>query len=41
MNPVFNEAVRDKKIPESPCTGIPLPGVPKAADFTLPSDDPC
>ena len=39
MNVVFNEAVRNKKIPESPCTDIPLPGVPRAADFTFPSDD--
>ena len=30
-------AVRDKKLAESPCTGIQLPGVAAAADFILPA----
>jgi integrase len=34
---VLAEAVRDKKLAESPCTGIRLPGVVTAADFILPA----
>ena len=33
------EAVRDKKLAESPCADIQLPGVVTAADFILPSHD--
>jgi len=36
---VFNEAVRNKKLPESPCTDIPVPDVVHAADFVFPEDD--
>jgi hypothetical protein len=37
ISAVLAEAVRDKKLPESPCTGIQLPGVITAADFILPA----
>ncbi|MBO3752567.1 hypothetical protein J5X84_41495, partial [Streptosporangiaceae bacterium NEAU-GS5] len=37
INAVFNEAVRDKKLIESPCTGIEVPAVVHAADFVLPT----
>jgi integrase len=36
ISAVLAEAVRDKKLAESPCTGIQLPGVVTAADFILP-----
>jgi integrase len=36
---VFTEAVRNKKLADSPCTDIPLPDVATAADFILPDDD--
>ena len=39
ISAVFNEAVRNKKLAESPCTHIPLPGVAYAADFTFPEYD--
>jgi integrase len=39
INAVFNEAVRNKKLPESPCTDIPVPDVVHAADFTFPEAD--
>ena len=39
INAVFNEAVRNKKLPESPCTDIPVPDVVYAADFVLPADE--
>jgi len=35
---VFNEAVRNRKLPESPCTGIQVPGAVLARDFILPTD---
>lgn len=35
---VLKEAVRNKKLAESPCTDIPLPGVVTAKDFILPTD---
>ena len=38
INAVFNEAVRNKKLAESPCTDIAVPDVVHAADFTLPTD---
>jgi integrase len=38
INAVFNEAVRNKKLAESPCTDIPVPDVAHAADFTFPED---
>jgi integrase len=38
INAVFNEAVRNKKLAESPCTGIVLPDVVHAADFILPTE---
>ena len=38
INAVFNEAVRNKKLVESPCTGIPVPDVVHAADFVFPED---
>lgn len=38
ISAVFTEAVRNKKLAESPCTGIPVPEVVRAADFVLPSD---
>ena len=37
VSAVLAEAVRDKKLPESPCTDIQLPGVVTAADFILPA----
>lgn len=37
ISAVLAEAVHDKKLPESPCTGIQLPGVVTAADVVLPS----
>ena len=37
ISAVLAEAVRDRKLAESPCTGIQLPGVVTAADFTLPA----
>jgi site-specific recombinase XerC len=37
ISAVLAEAVRDKKLPESPCTGIQLPGVVTVADFILPA----
>ena len=39
ISAVFNEAVRNKKLVESPCVGISLPAIARAADFTLPDDD--
>ena len=38
ISAVLAEAVRDKKLTESPCSGIQLPGVVTAADFILPAD---
>jgi site-specific recombinase XerC len=37
ISAVLAEAVRDRKLAESPCTGIQLPGVVTAADFILPA----
>jgi integrase len=37
ISAVLAEAVRDKKLAESPCTGIQLPGVVVSADFILPA----
>jgi integrase len=37
VSAVLAEAVRDRKLPESPCVGIQLPGVVTAADFILPA----
>src|ERR1700688_1446998 len=37
ISAVLAEAVRDKKLVGSPCTGIQLPGVVTAADFILPA----
>ena len=37
ISAVLAEAVRDKKLAESPCAGIQLPGVVNAADFILPA----
>jgi integrase len=37
ISAVLAEAVRDKKLAESPCSGIQLPGVVTAADFILPA----
>jgi integrase len=37
ISAVLAEAVRDKRLAESPCTGIQLPGVVTAADFILPA----
>jgi integrase len=37
VSAVLAEAVRDRKLPESPCSGIQLPGVVTAADFILPA----
>jgi integrase len=34
---VLAEAVRDKKLAESPCTGIQLPGAAVSADFIIPA----
>ena len=39
ISAVLAEAVRDKKLAESPCTGIQLPGVVTAADFILPTHE--
>jgi integrase len=39
INAVFNEAVRNKKLAESPCTDIPVPDVVYAADFVLPAEE--
>jgi integrase len=39
INAVFNEAVRNKKLPESPCTDIAVPDIVHAADFVFPDDD--
>jgi len=36
ISAVLAEAVRDRKLAESPCAGIQLPGVVTAADFILP-----
>jgi integrase len=36
ISAVLGEAVRDKKLAESPCTGIQLPGVVTSVDFILP-----
>jgi integrase len=38
INAVFNEAVRNKKLAESPSAGITAPDVAHAADFTFPED---
>jgi integrase len=38
INAVFNEAVRNKKLAESPCTDIPVPDIVHAADFALPTN---
>ena len=38
INAVFNEAVRNKELAESPCTDIPVPDIVHAADFTLLTD---
>lgn len=37
ISAVLAEAVRDKKLAESPCTAIQLPGVVTASDFILPA----
>jgi integrase len=37
VSAVLAEAVQDKKLAESPCVGIQLPGVVTAADFILPA----
>ena len=37
ISAVLAEAVRDKKLAESPCTGIQLPGVVTGADFIIPT----
>jgi integrase len=37
INAVLGEAVRDKKLAESPCTGIALPAVVTQKDFILPA----
>ena len=37
ISAVLAEAVRDRKLAESPCAGIHLPGVVTAADFILPA----
>jgi integrase len=37
ISAVLAEAVRDKKLAESPCTGIALPGAITSADFILPA----
>src|SRR3984957_8614138 len=39
INAVFNEAVRNKKLAESPCTDIPVPVIARAADFIFPVGD--
>jgi integrase len=38
ISAVLAEAVRDKKLAESPCTGIQLPRVVVSADFIIPAD---
>ena len=40
ISAVLAEAVRDKKLPESPCSSIQLPGVVTAADFVVPVPGP-
>lgn len=37
ISAILAEAVRDKKLAESPCTGIQLPGVVVCADFIIPA----
>ena len=37
ISAVFNEAVRDRKLAESPCVAIDLPGIVHERDFILPS----
>src|SRR4029077_7485181 len=37
ISAVLAEAVRDRKIAESPCTGIQLPGAAVSADFIIPA----
>jgi integrase len=37
ISAVLAEAVRDKKLAESPCTGIQLPGVVTGVDFIIPT----
>ena len=37
ISAVLAEAVRDKKLAESPCTGIQFPGVVTGADFIIPT----
>jgi len=37
ISAVLAEAVRDKKLAESPCTGIQLLGVVVSADFIVPA----
>ena len=37
ISAVLAEAMRDKRLAESPCTGIQLPGVVTATDFILPA----
>jgi integrase len=37
INAIFNEAVRDKRIAESPCVQIELPDVSSAKDFVAPT----
>jgi hypothetical protein len=37
MSAILAEAVRDKKLAESPCAGIQLPGVVTTADFIPPT----
>ncbi len=37
ISAVLAEAVRDKKLAESPCTGVQLPGVVVCADFIIPA----
>ncbi len=37
ISAVLAEAVRDKKLADSPCSGIQLPGVVTAADFIFPA----
>jgi integrase len=37
ISAVLAEAVRDRKLAESPCTGIALPGAATSADFIIPA----
>jgi len=37
ISAVLAEAVRDKKLAESPCSGVPIPAVVTATDFILPA----